>query len=370
MAKKDLLSLIVDAGIITSDKEAFQKLRKDRADAKKGSIERGEGQYQGYDYGTDENGLADYNKRVPNGKWYTTRNQDKSGYEQVNYIRQLAKKLVTMDESNYKFMMDKMNKSVEAAKELYRDILRNVNLTSKAFGEYKADFWNPNLMRYLSDIMGNLNDIIREYDSIDRSIKKAEERGDLADTLDYLNSGYHNLTSVRQNLSELTGKMQKVIEFLDKAEENTNVEESLTEKKNKSIDSDYIYNELEKKGYHNIFANREGDGFEISKRFEKNLQKAKDVLDQFGITYNVKPFQDRFYLNMHFTPEQIAEGKERCVICGKEIEGHGNNAEPVKKGKCCDKCNNSVVIPERMKAIKKLDKYQEFQLFGSQDLDD
>jgi hypothetical protein len=38
-----------------------------------------------------------------------------------------------------------------------------------------------------------------------------------------------------------------------------------------------------------------------------------------------------------------------CDICDNEIKGHGNNAEPFKKGRCCDTCNNDFVIPERLK---------------------
>lgn len=49
----------------------------------------------------------------------------------------------------------------------------------------------------------------------------------------------------------------------------------------------------------------------------------------------------------------IKEGKEmkKCVICKCTFEGHGNNAEPVKKGVCCDACNNDVVIPFRIKQM-------------------
>ena len=41
--------------------------------------------------------------------------------------------------------------------------------------------------------------------------------------------------------------------------------------------------------------------------------------------------------------------KKTCVICGKEFEGYGNNAQPVKDGMCCDECNQKVVIPARLK---------------------
>lgn len=34
----------------------------------------------------------------------------------------------------------------------------------------------------------------------------------------------------------------------------------------------------------------------------------------------------------------------KCVLCGKEIKGAGNNAEPLAEGKCCDACNNQVIL--------------------------
>ena len=42
-----------------------------------------------------------------------------------------------------------------------------------------------------------------------------------------------------------------------------------------------------------------------------------------------------------------------CAICGREFNGYGNNAEPVKPGRCCDECNLNVVIPERIRIIAK-----------------
>lgn len=37
-----------------------------------------------------------------------------------------------------------------------------------------------------------------------------------------------------------------------------------------------------------------------------------------------------------------------CSICGKEYANWGNNAYPINNGRCCDKCNEVVVIPERI----------------------
>ena len=47
------------------------------------------------------------------------------------------------------------------------------------------------------------------------------------------------------------------------------------------------------------------------------------------------------------------DDKHICSICGKEFEGYGNNAEPVNDGRCCDKCNEEVVIPRRLADLNK-----------------
>jgi hypothetical protein len=48
----------------------------------------------------------------------------------------------------------------------------------------------------------------------------------------------------------------------------------------------------------------------------------------------------------------------KCSICNKSIKAigtwtQGNNAEPINSGRCCDKCNAMVVIPERIKQLKR-----------------
>lgn len=40
--------------------------------------------------------------------------------------------------------------------------------------------------------------------------------------------------------------------------------------------------------------------------------------------------------------------KMKCCICGKEFEGFGHNAEPIKNGRCCDYCNFNAVLPVRI----------------------
>lgn len=44
----------------------------------------------------------------------------------------------------------------------------------------------------------------------------------------------------------------------------------------------------------------------------------------------------------------LLDTTQKCVICGETFDGYGNNAEPVKKGICCDVCNVKYVIPARI----------------------
>ena len=45
-----------------------------------------------------------------------------------------------------------------------------------------------------------------------------------------------------------------------------------------------------------------------------------------------------------------------CPICKKQYFGHGNNAQPVAEGRCCDQCNMKRVLPARVRAALKTQK--------------
>lgn len=46
------------------------------------------------------------------------------------------------------------------------------------------------------------------------------------------------------------------------------------------------------------------------------------------------------------------EVKNKCNLCDVEFKGFGNNPYPLReKGTCCDGCNITKVVPERMKMI-------------------
>ena len=59
----------------------------------------------------------------------------------------------------------------------------------------------------------------------------------------------------------------------------------------------------------------------------------------------------------------VGKAKKFCVLCsdaldvlyknGVAIWTDGHNAEPMAKGRCCNYCNDTKVIPARMKSIQK-----------------
>jgi DNA-directed RNA polymerase subunit RPC12/RpoP len=48
----------------------------------------------------------------------------------------------------------------------------------------------------------------------------------------------------------------------------------------------------------------------------------------------------------------------KCIICGKEFKGKGNNAMPLANGRCCNICDSKVIM-ERIK-LDKLEKKIKF----------
>lgn len=40
--------------------------------------------------------------------------------------------------------------------------------------------------------------------------------------------------------------------------------------------------------------------------------------------------------------------EKKCCICGLIFNGFGNNAEPVRKGVCCESCNSRFIVQSRI----------------------
>ena len=55
---------------------------------------------------------------------------------------------------------------------------------------------------------------------------------------------------------------------------------------------------------------------------------------------------------------------ETCSICGKKYKGYGNNARPVNDGRCCDDCNDNVVIPKRIEVSMSMKPHKKSDMKG------
>ena len=85
-------------------------------------------------------------------------------------------------------------------------------------------------------------------------------------------------------------------------------------------------------------------------------------IDESENKYNIKRINEHLekilkeYTQMTNELDEIIFSKNKnqkiCSICGKSYEGYGNNAQPVNNGRCCDKCNATVVIPRRIQEHK------------------
>lgn len=79
----------------------------------------------------------------------------------------------------------------------------------------------------------------------------------------------------------------------------------------------------------------------FAKVYADRMTDASDVSEAFKLDFN----------------DVIVESIEnKCCICGEEIIGYGNNAEPYKDGRCCEACNAKFVIPARIEAMKEENK--------------
>lgn len=111
---------------------------------------------------------------------------------------------------------------------------------------------------------------------------------------------------------------------------------------NKLIDTN-----VSQEGYNDL---QSAQNFCKSRLSTESLQKHDDIYNRGLVTeseYNHLFIGDNIIYEIKEVDYKSIE-THKCVICGKEYTGCGNNAEPISKGRCCDKCNEEQVIPARL----------------------
>lgn len=98
-----------------------------------------------------------------------------------------------------------------------------------------------------------------------------------------------------------------------------------------------------------LISNFKGDTEKVKIQFNKFETRSRKQLKEYALTLSNRADgekQLREYL-LQFAESQV------CCICGKPFNGYGNNPYPIKStGTCCDKCNATHVIPQRMYDLK------------------
>lgn len=51
----------------------------------------------------------------------------------------------------------------------------------------------------------------------------------------------------------------------------------------------------------------------------------------------------------------------KCCFCNRDAGKYGNNAQPITEGKCCDYCNSTYVLPERLRRFILYEKLKQLQ---------
>jgi len=95
---------------------------------------------------------------------------------------------------------------------------------------------------------------------------------------------------------------------------------------------------------------------------EKEMSEIQNIEDITHIENARKEFKE-LQIKLHSINKKYNETKNvekiyplTCSICRSDIEiksywKNGNNAEPVNSGRCCDKCNISVVLVARINML-------------------
>ena len=103
-----------------------------------------------------------------------------------------------------------------------------------------------------------------------------------------------------------------------------------------------------------------------------NIHKetAAAILEAVGLTDEERK---AYMFEMCCLPPDELRERRYCCICGKRIEGYGNEPWPIvlEPGeRCCDLCNLTEVVPARMRQLKERKRMPVMDCFSMPPIDD
>ena len=105
-------------------------------------------------------------------------------------------------------------------------------------------------------------------------------------------------------------------------------------------------------------------GFSGIFKLLENIDTEKDSFFNAEIVDGVKSYLNReskykgdvvsFRTSLtDFLEKVVEQENKKCCLCKEDYGKYGNNALPVMEGSCCNKCNDTKVIPARIKEVVK-----------------
>lgn len=179
ISKKKLLELTLEYGYIDMNdkRNSNTELRKERADAKKGMIDRDRSAGQvpkitNVKYGTYEDGSTNWDDVVSYDiKWVTKRGYDKSGYplDPDKYGRMLDNAGL----SDYSVRLEMLYNNLEKVRARLITNMQKYTVTDST--KFRTDGWEDNLFGSLSDAARFLSRAIDSYVRLEKRVKAVVE---------------------------------------------------------------------------------------------------------------------------------------------------------------------------------------------------
>ena len=224
LPKKSLLDYTLILGYIDlKDESSFNRTKKGaRADAIKGVVERGKGQYPWMDkeYETKEDGSRDWDTYKEIQRWAVTKGQDKSGFE-ID-AEKYKKKLDSADMKTYGIQMERYAKKLNSLRLEIVDFISNMRV------DRSIDSWGSGIsevIRYFEDAIFRYERLQKDIDDIiNDSDRSDEQKNNHIQRLFDSNGYFGSIKDLRDNIESAQDKLRQVKE---KAAKRNSLSETL-----------------------------------------------------------------------------------------------------------------------------------------------
>lgn len=177
------------------------EVKKLRADARKGSVERGKGQY--------------FYKYDPNdkGRWFRTKGQDKSGYELPDPDK-YKKMLDNLDLSNYYTVLKRYFDKINLYKEKISDGYNKLDV----FADYRGKSPKDSLRSALNSLESAARSYNNIFNNIEKTINKPISDEEKTEKISYNDWDLNNLRGSLDNVKEYLKDFNDTVESAERAE--------------------------------------------------------------------------------------------------------------------------------------------------------